>query len=666
MSLNYEVRIELGNLLLDAGRTEEAQAQANAVEVAQPNNPGVHALLSAIAFRSGQKDQALIQIHRALELDPRRALFHENLAILQIDDPTKASLVEDELEKATLLEPKSLNPRVLLAALYARNGRLPEAEKTGWDAVAADPASIAARENVAQIILKRGDSVRAEQVLRQASKDFAGNPRGAAVLANYYFKSGQLNKAIAEYSSLIVRFPKNPNVQKAYVRVLITIKDFGTARSVVAGMTKASPKDPEVDALYGIALLGNDDAGSAVIALQQGARSFPKDANIRYWLGRAALAQGDTTLAEQSFLQAVELNPSAREAQEELAHLAVEHGDIGLLANVADKALAASPGFSDGYVWRAIVEINRDSADKGEDDLKTAMRFAPEDSQAYFQLGKLRFAQKRYSEGVPLLEHALEYNPNSVDALRLLVGYELYKKRPQKALARLNDQISRSPKSGCFYDLLAQLQIQGKNLDQAAVSADRALQLNSGDGEAVMLFAQIAVLRGQIAKAINTWERRSNEHPNDAGALAILGTLEEARGDIEKAEAYYKKSLQIEPQQPVAANNLAYQMLQRGETPEAALTLAQTARQGMPDSPSTADTLAWAYYCNGTYEPARDLLENAIATNPDSATMQYHLGMVYSKLQDKNNAIIHLKKAKSLAYDSQTAKDAKAALQKLS
>jgi cellulose synthase operon protein C len=53
-------------------------------------------------------------------------------------------------------------------------------------------------------------------------------------------------------------------------------------------------------------------------------------------------------------------------------------------------------------------------------------------------------------------------------------------------------------------------------------------------------------------------------------------------------------------------------MLQNGENVDVALTLAQTARQRMPNSPSTADTLAWAYYYKGTYGFARDLLEDAI------------------------------------------------------
>jgi Tfp pilus assembly protein PilF len=86
----------------------------------------------------------------------------------------------------------------------------------------------------------------------------------------------------------------------------------------------------------------------------------------------------------------------------------------------------------------------------------------------------------------------------------------------------------------------------------------------------------------------------------------------------------------------------------------------------MPNSPSSADTLAWAYYYKGTYGFARDLLEEAVKTDPNNSTMQYHLGMVYAKMMDKSNAAIHLKKAISLAPDSPPAKDAKAALQGIS
>jgi tetratricopeptide (TPR) repeat protein len=312
-----------------------------------------------------------------------------------------------------------------------------------------------------------------------------------------------------------------------------------------------------------------------------------------------------------------------------------------------------------------MAEMSHNSADKAEADLKTAMSIAPQSPQAYLELGKIRFAQKRFPEGVALLEQALQYDPNSVEALRLVVGYDLYEKQPEKALARVNAQIEKSPKNSTFYDLLAELQIQNKNLDQAVATTQKAMQLNSNDGDAVILYTQIEVQRGQTADAISLSEKWLAAHPNDAAALAVLGTLEESRGDMGKAEAYYRKALEIQPQQPVAANNLAYRMLVNGENVDVALTLAQTARRAMPNSPDTADTLAWAYYYKGAYGFARDLLENAIKTEPNNAAMQYHLGMVYSKMGDKSNAAIHLKKAVSLAPDSPTGKDARTALQGL-
>jgi tetratricopeptide (TPR) repeat protein len=662
---NYKARIDLGNLLVAGGKPDDALTQANAVLAVQPDNPDAHALLSAIDVKKGLRDKALAEMQRAIELDPNRAAFHEDLAVLQSSDATKAGTVEDELKKAVALDPKSVNAKLILAAFYAKNNRLSDAEKMSWAAVATDPKSLSARANVAEVILKEGDQARAEEVLRQASKDFADDPEGVHLLADYYVSSGQLDKAKAEYASLVAKYPKNIYVQKGYVRVLLEVKDFGTAQKVVAELVKAHPKDPDVAGLNGIVLLNSGKPNDAVFALQAAVRDSPKDGFLQYWLGRAALAKGDIDLAETCLRQAAILSPGRLNAEEELAGIALQRGDVNLLAEVAGKTIAAAPRFPTGYVWRAIVEINHNEPDKAEADLKTAMTIAPQNPQAYLELGKLRFTQKRYPEGLALLEQVLQFDPDSIEALRMLVGYELFEKQPEKALAALNAQIEKSPKNSAFYDLLAQLQIQDKNLDQAATAAQKAMELNSGDGEAVLLYAHIQEQRGQLAEAISTWEKWSYAHPNDPTVFAILGTLEESRGDMGKAEAYYRKALAIQPQQPTAANNLAYRMLLNGENVDVALTLAQAARQAMPNSPDTADTLAWAYYYKGAYGFARDLLENAIKTTPDNAAMQYHLGMVYSKLGDKSNAATHLKKAASLSPDSPTGKDARAALQGL-
>jgi len=667
---NYKARIDLGNMYLAGGRIDDAKAQADAVIAAQPENADGHALLSRIAARKGQKDLAFDEIRRALELAPNEATLHETLALLEVSDATKSASVEDELKKAVTLDPKSVNAKLLLAAYYAKYSRWPEAEQTCKNAISTDPKNLTARESLAQIYLKEGNQSKAEDALRQASNDLPDSPQGVRMLADYYTVSGQIDKAKAEFASLAKKYPKNLSVQEGYVRVLLQVKDFATAQSVITEMMKKNSKDPQVAVLNGIVLLNNGKLADAVNALQGAANNAPKDAYIQFWLGRAAQAKGDSGLAEKSFRLAAQLNPRLLEAQEELARIATQRGDMNLLSDVAEKTISVAPRFPGGYLWRAIVELSRSTQDKAETDkaeadLKTAISVAPKSAQAYLMLGDLRFSQKKYPEGAALMQQALQSDPNSIGALRGLVGYDLYKKQPAQALARINAQIAISPKNSGFYDLLAQFQMQNKNLDQAVAAAQKAMDVNPDDGEAVAIFAQLQVQRGQAANAIGAWEKWSRAHPNNAGALAILGTLEEARGNGSKAEDYYKKALAIQPAQPIAANNLAYRMLMNGGNVDVALSLAQTARRGMPTASSTADTLAWAYYSKGTYGFARDLLEDAIKTTPNNAEYQYHLGMVYSKLGDKSNAITHLKKAISLAPGSPNAKNAQVALQGL-
>jgi tetratricopeptide (TPR) repeat protein len=93
---------------------------------------------------------------------------------------------------------------------------------------------------------------------------------------------------------------------------------------------------------------------------------------------------------------------------------------------------------------------------------------------------------------------------------------------------------------------------------------------------------------------------------------------------------------------------LAYLMLQNGEDLEAALSLAQIARQKMPDSASAADTLAWVYYQNGLYDAAVDLLQESLQKAPDNPTYHYHLGMVYQQQNNRAASREHLRRALQL------------------
>ena len=79
-------------------------------------------------------------------------------------------------------------------------------------------------------------------------------------------------------------------------------------------------------------------------------------------------------------------------------------------------------------------------------------------------------------------------------------------------------------------------------------------------------------------------------------------------------------------------------MLQSGGNIDVAMSLAESARRGMPNSPNPADTLGWIYYQKGVYGSAISMLQEALKLQskqhaPDSAEIHYHLGMAYVKAE---------------------------------
>jgi tetratricopeptide (TPR) repeat protein len=166
--------------------------------------------------------------------------------------------------------------------------------------------------------------------------------------------------------------------------------------------------------------------------------------------------------------------------------------------------------------------------------------------------------------------------------------------------------------------------------------------------EAVILLGQIQAAQGATDRAIASYQLSLQQNPRNVRLYVLMGQIEDSRGNWQKAQEAYQKALAIQPDYPVAASKLAPIMLDHGGNVDLALSLAQTARRGLPDSPETADALAWAYYYKGVYKLAANLLEEAVKKVPANATYQYHLGLIYHKMQNMPQAKMHLQRALQL------------------
>ncbi|MEO6923421.1 MAG: tetratricopeptide repeat protein, partial [Bryocella sp.] len=447
--------------------------------------------------------------------------------------------------------------------------------------------------------------------------------------------------------------------------ILLAGNNVSKATEIVKELNKSHSQSTQVEVLTTTMLLQQGKIDEAYTQLKKAVKNTPDSVPLQLLLAQAAAAKGDTALSEASFRIAAQLDPASLAAQNGLASIASRRGDSSSLAQIAENTIAAHPEYANAYLWRGIAEANGSQFDQAEIDFQTALKKDPNSADAYTQLGQLRLRQQRVAEGNAMLEKALEKDPNAARALNLLITSDLTAKQPAKAIARIQQLIVKSPNSSVLYGDLAGVQLNMKDYAGAKDSASKSMQLNPANEDAVEAFSHAAAGLGQNDQGIAIWERWLQSHPNDSRATLLLGTFEEANGDVAKASEYYKKTLAISPNQPMASNNLAYLEIENGGNPDVALTLAQTARRGMPESPNTADTLAWVYYHAGRYDSARDLLEDAVKSDSDSALIRYHLGMTYTKLKQFSDAKTQLAKASALSPGSVTGKKAAEALAQL-
>jgi Flp pilus assembly protein TadD len=247
-----------------------------------------------------------------------------------------------------------------------------------------------------------------------------------------------------------------------------------------------------------------------------------------------------------------------------------------------------------------------------------------------------------------------------------LADVDFRRNKPDEALQLLKTTVERNPHNAQLYVLQGQALIQNKQPGEAEKSLERALQIDKQNVNALVFLAQSQAGRGARDEAISSYQRAIELAPNSAALQVALGGLYESAGNWQAAQNLYQKALSIQPDNPQAANNLAYLLLEHNGSVNLALTLAQAARRGLPNSPNTADTLGWAYYHNGAYSVAQPLLEEAVKKASDNPAYRYHLGVTYQKLNDNARARAQFEKAISLKPGSPIADELRRALEQTS
>jgi serine/threonine-protein kinase len=272
-------------------------------------------------------------------------------------------------------------------------------------------------------------------------------------------------------------------------------------------------------------------------------------------------------------------------------------------------------------------------------------------------LGTVESGSGRFEKGLEEFQHALDREPDSDDALIGLAVAEERLGRPAEAEQTYKRAIALRPRYwagysrlGAFYNLTGRYADAEQMFRQVVAILPDSWRGYSNLG--AMLYSQ-----GKSDEAIAAFEKSWTLKPNYQAA-SNLGTLYYfEKANYQQAAAAFKRAVGIDGNQFVVWGNYGSALHWAGDEPASrtayakAIELAETARKTNPRDANTLISLANYHGALAHNEVARDLLEQALATNSESAPVFLHAAEICdSNLHDRPRALQLLERAIALGY----------------
>src|SRR6202047_1082445 len=441
---NWAAQLELAKLSLRAGKAQDAKDRALVILHSNPKNADAQMVLSSADAALGNSKDALREAQEATQMAPDQPAVFMHLGILQARtlDATRA---EATLKQAKALDSTGITAMMTLGGFYEQQRRWTQAAEEFQSAITRAPNNPMPRAALASVYMNQGQDALAEKALVDAKQQLKDDPAAYRMLGDYYLGRGENTKALTEFSALATQHPKDRQVRKTYIQLLVLNHRIDEAASLTDDLLKSAPQDTEGLVLRGEIQLQQGKVDDSIQTLQQALHANSDNAFAHYQMGLALRQKGKAQEAETELREAVRLSPSLYEAWRVLGEIAVQRGDWSGLHNIAVELKKIAPRAAEGYLFHATSRMNQNDAASAEADLNQLFTLAPDQALGYVKLGQLRVMQKRLNEAETLYRQALSHEPGSIEAVQGLADVDFRRNKPDDALQLLKSNIAQNP-----------------------------------------------------------------------------------------------------------------------------------------------------------------------------------------------------------------------------
>jgi len=578
----------LGSAHLAQGNLEQADSYASRFYAIAPGSVRGRKLLASIRLQEENYTAVDDLLRPVIEHQPEdvgalklmaNALIHQG--------QTEEGITL--LARVAQLEPDSAEAQISLGAGLLLGGKAGDAELYIETALELQPEY---RQADLLLVLSHVQQANYEAALDKAGEFAQRNPNDTTsqnLIAWIHARSGDMEAAEQAYRQALETDPGDPGANHSLAQLALQEGDLDAAAAHYDTILRHHPDNLPAQLQRVLVDARRGDNAAVVARLEAAREDHPTALEPRLLLGRHYLSQGRPEKVSTAFVGLSEAQRRDPAVLQLTALAQLGERDHSQALFTLEQLTTSEPDSAPYHYLTAMAAAGTGDIQKAERELDRALELNPDHQGARVARAKLMLRLDREEAFREELEVLKEELPDNVDVMLMQAAAAGQEDDPQAAVAFARRAFETSPMTGTV------LALGGYHTEAGDLPAARALY------------------RGWLEK-----------NPDDTAVRLKLA--EDLMVAGEEATDAYRQTLQREPDNVVALNNLAW--LLREKAPGEALEYARRAGELAPDNASTLDTLAVVEYLNGNLAQARRSIRRALESDPDHPSLLYHKAMI--------------------------------------
>jgi tetratricopeptide (TPR) repeat protein len=274
----------------------------------------------------------------------------------------------------------------------------------------------------------------------------------------------------------------------------------------------------------------------------------------------------------------------------------------------------------------------------------------PTAADVLFKSGVTLLSEKKYQEAEDAFRKLHELEPDKPRGIGGVAEVYVAQGRTAEALGLLEAEAGKNPARLDLRVAIGNVAVRTANYDRAIAEYQKVLDLvdrNSAPAADIYVRMAEAYRRKRDPDfAIALLRQAKRLLPANAIVANALAFTLDSAGHKTAADAEFKRVVELQPDNPVVLNNVAFRFAEGGRDLDAALSYARRAAELAPGEVLIADTLGWVYVKKNMADQAIAILRNVVQKAP-RPLYRYHLAVALAQKGDRTAAIAELESALS-------------------